>query len=670
MRIRSMVLSAICLLVSLSVFSQVQWTGAGDGSSWSDAANWSTNAVPIASDDVVLDNTTVTSGYDVTLPSGATTVTVNSITITPATGNSISLILPATNTATTGLHLTSTADALTLNSGGVFINASGSNVDIDGNLVIASGGSLDASAGSLSPVLSIKGNITISAPATDAITESGTGNPVVQLNGNTTQTITSVTGGLTGDNLDFVVNTTGTINLLSNLFLPHALDVQAGTIDISNGAVGDTLGIKGDLTIDGLITESGTGTLSRILLNGTTNQNIKEGASGNITGDALDFRLSNAAGATLLSDLVLPFRYTIKSGNLTLGNYSLTTPFVALATGTSVITNHIITNGTGFLIIPNVGLARVSFPVGVDATSVNQVEIDNGSGLTYSVRVEPGVNPTITTPFAAVDRTWIINTNSAAANPVPANVTFYYYTGQGRSQFDYNSTVDIGQFLTSAWNIIQNGLTPTANPPEYRAYAPITSFNTPFIIGNHGAILPIDFAITCKAQKKENGAVINWNVYSENNVSHYEIEQAIDGGNFKTIASVNPGKNDFSYAYTIKNIKGGTTIYRIKVVLIDGRVRYSNTVAVLYSTRSFLVTSVTPNPATDNTSVTISSPESIAIQAFLFDSQGKMVRQWEQNLNDGTNVIPFNISGLRAGVYFLSITNGSIKANTVRIVKQ
>ena len=668
MRIRILIISAVWILISSFATAQVKWVGAGDGISWSDGANWSSGSVPLATEDVILDNTTVLASYDVNLPVGAASVTVQSITITPSLANNISLILTAANTSAKGLIITSTANALTLNTGANFINASASDVELDGNLTINAGASMDVSAGSGSPVLEIKGDILINAGATGAITESGTGNPVIELNGNNNQTITSVTGALTGDNLDFVVNTTGTVTLLSSVSLPHALTVQSGTIDVSADAANYTLGVKGDLVVNGTITESGTSTLSRVALNGITNQNITVTGSGSITGNELDFRLNNVAGATLLSDLILPYRYTIAGGNLTLGNYSLTTPFVLQSA--PVLANHIITNGNGFLIIPNIGMSVVIFPIGIDATSVNQVEISNGSGLTYSVRVSPGINPTITTPFAAVDRTWIINSNSVAANPVPANVAFYYYTGQGGSQFDYTSTVDIGQFITGAWNIVQNGLLPTTNIPEYRAYAPINSFNTPFIIGNHGAILPIDFSIVCKAVKKDNSALINWNVYSEENVVRYEIEQAVNGGAFKLIEVVNPGSPKLAYSYDDKSLAGGTSIYRIKVVLLDGKIRYSNTVAILFNTKSFLITSIAPNPVSGSTKMTISSPENTVVKMIVYDLHGRIINQWQQPLSDGTNVITLQADKLKAGIYLITANDGTIKTNTVRIVKQ
>ncbi len=217
---------------------------------------------------------------------------------------------------------------------------------------------------------------------------------------------------------------------------------------------------------------------------------------------------------------------------------------------------------------------------------------------------------------------------------------------------------------------MQNGLIPTSNPPEYRASASINSFNTPFIVGNHGAILPIDFSIVCKAEKKDNNAEINWDVDTDGNVSHYEIERAVNGGNFNAVASITPGGNKSSYTNNDRNLPGGTSLYRIKIIMNDGRVRYSNTVAVLFNTKAFLITSVAPNPVQGDTKITISSPATTSVRMVLYDAQGKMVKQWQQTLSDGTNVIPLQATNFLPGIYFLTASDGSIKTNTIRIIKQ
>jgi hypothetical protein len=171
-------------------------------------------------------------------------------------------------------------------------------------------------------------------------------------------------------------------------------------------------------------------------------------------------------------------------------------------------------------------------------------------------------------------------------------------------------------------------------------------------------------------QKKDNDAAINWNVVTDENVSRYEIERAVNGGNFNTVTSVIPGDSKFLYNYYDKNLLSGTSLYRIKVVMNDGRIRYSNTVAVLFNIKTFMITSVAPNPLQSDTKLTISSPVNTSVRMILYDAQGKMIRQWQQGLSDGTNVVLLRATNLLPGIYFISVSDGHIKTNTVRIVKQ
>lgn len=115
-------------LVALSVWAQSQktWTGLAGDNLWSTAGNWNPVGTPGSTDDVILDNSNVFTSFLVELPSGNITVSVNSLVIAPASGNTITLLLPNTNTAVNGFIATGAGDAVVLNSGAIFKNSSGS----------------------------------------------------------------------------------------------------------------------------------------------------------------------------------------------------------------------------------------------------------------------------------------------------------------------------------------------------------------------------------------------------------------------------------------------------------------------------------------------------------------------------------------------------------------
>lgn len=111
----------VLLLAGLKGFSAtVYWDGGGGDGLWATATNWVGDVLPVAGDDVVLDNLNGVPGtYTVTLPN--TAVTVRSLTITPAGVNTITLLLPTTNTLSPGFQ---TTGSIYINNGGLLKNTS------------------------------------------------------------------------------------------------------------------------------------------------------------------------------------------------------------------------------------------------------------------------------------------------------------------------------------------------------------------------------------------------------------------------------------------------------------------------------------------------------------------------------------------------------------------
>ena len=104
---------------------QKNWDGGGNDNNWSTAANWFPDGVPMPGEAVVLDNSLFSDSYTVLLPLGAVSVSVESLRILPAAGNTIVLQLPAGNTAVPGLQVTGSGESLELGNGATLRNSSG-----------------------------------------------------------------------------------------------------------------------------------------------------------------------------------------------------------------------------------------------------------------------------------------------------------------------------------------------------------------------------------------------------------------------------------------------------------------------------------------------------------------------------------------------------------------
>jgi len=115
--------AASFLIFNQAFGSTKTWTGlAGDGQ-WATAANWSGGVLPVAVDDILLDNSSAIANYAVILPNVA--IVVKSITINPDPGRTIQLTLPNSNITEPALTITGPGYGLLINDGGIFENASG-----------------------------------------------------------------------------------------------------------------------------------------------------------------------------------------------------------------------------------------------------------------------------------------------------------------------------------------------------------------------------------------------------------------------------------------------------------------------------------------------------------------------------------------------------------------
>lgn len=102
-------LVACIMLASCAIVAQhplKKWDGGGRNNRWDNAANWQPNGVP-GFDSIVLDNSLVTSNYQVVFPDTALGRVLFKITVMPDTtsGRKIELILPATNSVASAVQV-------------------------------------------------------------------------------------------------------------------------------------------------------------------------------------------------------------------------------------------------------------------------------------------------------------------------------------------------------------------------------------------------------------------------------------------------------------------------------------------------------------------------------------------------------------------------------------
>ncbi len=159
---------------------------------------------------------------------------------------------------------------------------------------------------------------------------------------------------------------------------------------------------------------------------------------------------------------------------------------------------------------------------------------------------------------------------------------------------------------------------------------------------------------------------LNWNTTNEVNTKHFEIERSIDGINYTAVGTVtaknSPVNNNYIFA-DIFPLTGGS-FYRLKMVDIDGRFKYSNVISINTKIRAGL--SVYPSPAISNITVYHGKLNEDAIIKII-GTDGRMILS--NKITAGVVQTAIDISKLTPGIYQVTVIDG-VNKNSQRFIKQ
>jgi hypothetical protein len=185
-------------------------------------------------------------------------------------------------------------------------------------------------------------------------------------------------------------------------------------------------------------------------------------------------------------------------------------------------------------------------------------------------------------------------------------------------------------------------------------------------------ILPIELlSFTGEAKEKKN--ILEWITATETNNNYFSIERSADGTNFQEIARVTgagTSVTDRSYHAEDLSPLEGANYYRLKQVDFDGKLSYSQVIAVEHYSTAISIDNIYPNPTTGelNFNIISSSKGNVTIQ--VIDPYGRTASKTKAAMNEGHTSFTYDISELPKGIYTLKITSDHDNSSTVsRIVK-
>lgn len=161
-------------------------------------------------------------------------------------------------------------------------------------------------------------------------------------------------------------------------------------------------------------------------------------------------------------------------------------------------------------------------------------------------------------------------------------------------------------------------------------------------------------------------ATVRWVTKNETNTDHFEVERSTDNRHFITAGTVaamgsSSQTSNYSFRDDVSNLTG-IVYYRVKLVEINGDIRYSNIVAIRLTAVSSI--KIWPNPFEEQVNISLQSKQAGKVLVQFFNSAGQQVKQSTMPVSAGIN--QFNIDNLAVlpkGVYNirLVLADGTIE---------
>lgn len=154
---------------------------------------------------------------------------------------------------------------------------------------------------------------------------------------------------------------------------------------------------------------------------------------------------------------------------------------------------------------------------------------------------------------------------------------------------------------------------------------------------------------------------VHWVTVQETNLSHFEVERSLDNLNFAQIGMVNGSGNSsaqLSYFLDDHQVRPGVDYhYRLRLVDVDGAVEYTPSVRARLLPAALMAEAVLfPNPLHgDELQMSLELREAGVAQLTVVDALGRILSEWEVDLDAGQNKLTVETSGLAIGPYVISV---------------
>jgi hypothetical protein len=484
-------------------------------------------------------------------------------------------------------------------------------------------------------------------------------------------------GGGAGQVIIYNQNTNATpITVLGNTI------IRSGSV-LTNAGSGNGTGfdLKGNLTVDGTLTVTSSGTNEYLSLSGNTTQTI--GGNGVFSIQNLRVQNTSAFGIDLQHDFTVINELRMTSGHIQTGTN-------LLSLGNSIINRGSLSHTAGFVVGKmrryfngtNSGHASSKFPMGV----LGATYYDRSVNLEYtSAASTPGhlTVEFINSPMASATAGLPI----ASANTGGATFDVTYLEDEGYWKIDnQTSTLTDGQYTISLtgesfqsvtdisaltllkrvgigpWTCPGNHITASGTIAKPIISRTMVSGFSNFGFGSGAANpLPVEF-LYFQATQVDAHVNLQWSTGTEINCRSFQLEKSKNAVDFEAFGEIEAaGNSSIQNYYNLvdKSPFTGVSYYRLKQMDFNGGFTYSNIAPVNFKINEELsIEWISINPQNADLTLRLNG-KSEAVQFSIFDLSGRIIKQGIGHQD--SNYMRISTGVIARGMYFVSIGDNSKK---------
>ncbi|MES2776709.1 MAG: BNR-repeat neuraminidase N-terminal domain-containing protein [Bacteroidota bacterium] len=188
----------------------------------------------------------------------------------------------------------------------------------------------------------------------------------------------------------------------------------------------------------------------------------------------------------------------------------------------------------------------------------------------------------------------------------------------------------------------------------------------------HSGNVPLPITLVYfNGNKSPTGNQLYWKVNCTSVSVSFEVERSSNGRNFTNIGTFGANQTRCLTPFDFADSKpvAGVNYYRIKIIDVDGKISYTNVVAINNKVNGIEIIGMQPTLVQNEAVLNIAAAKAGKLQIAVTDMTGRQLETRTISVLEGENKISLSFGSLAAGVYSLSSFNESGKT-TIRFVKE